>query len=462
MPRARKPKPSPESPRLPTSFDVVAMRAPRRHHSRTTGLGSWTRDAIAAAVAAQIRGTFSSAVQLQRSLLKEPAIFAASENRLAPQRGLAREVSPPKGAVLAGTSSAILEEARRNFTSDSSVALSPGVIADDHERLVFHGFAVGQVVWAPRGDGSREDPVVTPWPLEATEWSESDRMLIATTTDGRVPIEHGDGRWVVVRKHSDTPWRRGAIVPLGTIWPDLAFGRRDRSLNAQSHGDDKWLGFLPEGVAIDSPEGAAMLDELEHLYDFQRASIFAHGAQVRRDQSTSTNWQIFKELLESDDKAAQKILLGQDGTMTNSGGSYVKAWGLFGVRNDLVEGDLSSLGAAYSTGLVRPWSIVNFGRWDRLAYQWLIPDADEDARRESLAARSDAFFRTIDAARKAGFVVDQAMADRLAEQYGLGKMTLESASASAPSDGAPAEATDASAPTVSVHRRALRAVPARV
>ena len=449
-----------------------------------------------------VEGRFREAVRLQRSILKEPAIYAASENRLAPHRGLPRDVKAPPGASLTGTAASVLEEARLNFAAPTSTALTPQGMSDDFGRLAFFGIFVDQIVWVAREDGSREDPYLIPWDLASTEWSANDRMLIAQTDQGRIPIEHGDGRWLVGQKNSESPWRRGALIALATLWPDMAHARRDRSLNAQSHGDDKWIGNLPEGVSLEDPEAQAMLDEMERLYDLQRAALFSHGATVRRDQSTSQNWQIFKELLESDDKWAQKILLGQDGTMTNTGGNYVKAWGLFGVRNDIIESDLSAVGVAYATGLVRCWSILNFGRWDRLGYAWLMPDADEDARRESMSARMDAFNRAVKEARENGFVVDQGFVESLAEAYGVkaptladktptgteifayeleggtvtinearerkglppvpwGETTLPERQAKIASEQAPAVApapTDAAPPTLAIHRRPLRGV----
>ncbi len=432
MPRAQKPRKAPESPRLPKTFDPLALtRVPRRNRSRVTGLGGWSRDQIAAAVDAQMRGAFRLAVQLQQVMLTEPAIFSASENRLAPHRGLARTIKPPKGSPsLQGSAASVLAEAIDCFTTSTSVALGTGVLSDDFERISFHGLYVDQVVWKARDDGKREDPYVIPWDLEAVEWSNNDRMLIASTELGRLPIEHGHGQWIVGTKHSDRPWRRGALVSLGTIWPDLAHGRRDRSLSQQSHGDDKWIGELPPGIALDSAEARATLDEMEELYGFQRASLFMHGTKILRNQSQSQAWQIFKESIDSDDKAAQKCLLGQDGTMTNTGGNYVKAWGMFGVRNDIIESDLSSVGAGVSTGLLRAWSLINFSRWDRLEYQWLMPDADEDARLESIAKRTDAFNRAVSEYRANVAVVDQSFVNKLAASFGVDPPTLADATPS--------------------------------
>ncbi len=213
-------------------------------------------------------------------------------------------------------------------------------------------------------------------------------------------------------------------MPLGITWSDRAFCIHYRLQNARSHGDDKWIGMLPEGVPADSPEGLAMVEQMKALYQAQRVMLRPFGSEVERSEATSQNWQIFKEIIESNNADAQRVLLGQDGTMSNSGGNYIKSWGLFGVRNDIVEASLAALSRGLTTGLLRPWSIKNFDRWDNLEYKWLIPDADDDARRESLAKRTDAFNKAVAETRANGFLMDQSAADKLAASFGVDAPTL--------------------------------------
>lgn len=421
MPRARKPKPSVESPSLPKTFSRDALAQTKAGRQLATGLGEWTEDAIVAARAAQVRGDFRNPVRLFRSLLTEPAIFSAALNRLAPHRGLPREVRSPK--PLEGSAAAILAEAQA-FTTDASVCLAPGVVFNDFERLAIHAYSVDQIHWEGREDGSRMDPFVQPWSLENVRIDPITQKPMALTTEGEIPIVHGDGRWIVSAESSAEPWRWGALVALALLWPKLSLARRDQSASAQSHGDDKWIGTLPQGIALDSEEGIALLVEMTKLYETRRAMLKPFGAEVERVEAEGTNWQIFKELLGETSRDVQRVLLGQDGTMTNSGGNYIKSWGLFGVRNDIVEADLRIIGAAYSTGLLRPWSLINFGRWDRLEYAWQMPDADADARRESIAQRRKDFNATITETRANGFLVDQAFVDALARELGIDPPTL--------------------------------------
>lgn len=451
--RVKKPKAPVESPRLPSVYDPAGLpRATVKSQARPSGLYAWDYDALRGARDQQVRGLFKRPAELARSLKTDAAIFATLLNRLAPHRGLPRQVSTAR--KLSELGRAILEECSATFAVETSTSLPLGVIADDLERLVLHGISVDQVYWVPREDGSRIDPFVESWPQEALERDATTGGLFALTELGRIKVEHGDGRWIVHSAFSDRPEQWGAIVPLALVWPDRAFTVRDRSRNSESHGDDKWLGEMPEGVPIDSPQGAALLEQMEMLYEARRAMIRPYGSKVERSEAMSQNWQIFKEIIDADSRDIQRILLGQDGTMTNTGGNYIKSWGLFGVRNDIVEGDLTTLGSSYSTGLLRPWSMVNFGRWDRLRFEWVMPDADQDARFESMSKRHDAFNKAVKEYRDNGFELDEAAIAELAASYGVKPPKL------APVSFAPSAESERAASSIVTPRAPLRAAGA--
>jgi hypothetical protein len=416
--RVKKPKAPVDSPRLPTAIAREALpRSTTKAPHRPSGLYAWDYDALRAARDMQVQGKFRRPAELARSLKTDAAIFATLLNRLAPHRGLPRQVGT--ATKLSELGRAIREEAMATFAAETSTSLPLGVIADDLERLVLHGIAVDQLYWVPREDGSRLDVFVQPWPMEALERDQVTGELVALTVDGRVRVEHGDGRWLVHSAFSDRPEQWGAVVPLALLWPDRAFTVRDRSRNSESHGDDKWLGELPEGIQLDSPQADQMLEQMEMLYEARRAMIRPYGSKIERSEAMSQNWQIFKEIIDADSRDIQRILLGQDGTMTNTGGNYIKSWGLFGVRNDIVEGDLTTLGSTYSTGLLRPWALVNFGRWDRLRFEWVMPDADEDARFESAAKRYDGFHKVVAQHRANGLELDEEALAQIAADCGV-------------------------------------------
>ena len=409
--------------RLPTTFDPLRYYEPQQ---RMVGVSTWGVASIVAARRDQMLGHFARPADLVTTLKTDPAIYSAMLNLLAPHRGLPRAVEAPPGA-----NAAVRTEAELLFARES-VALSLGTLCDGFELESWHGVAVLSIDWAPRADGTRLDPIVCPWPQEALD-TMPDGELVAILDGGeRVPVVHGDGKWIVVAEHELRPHTWGALVPLALLFADRQYGVRDRSRSAESHGDDKWIGELPPNMTTDSPQAQKLEDQLLRLYEARRALVVPNETKVNRSEATGQNWQIFKELIESCDRDAARILLGQDGSMTNSGGNYIKAWGLFGVRNDIVEAKLAAMSRAISTGLLRPWSLINFGRWDKLVFRWLIPDADEDTRRESLAKRHDDFLRIWSARKVAGFTVTQQDADELATALGIPAPRIAAAPAPAP------------------------------
>jgi hypothetical protein len=96
------------------------------------------------------------------------------------------------------------------------------------------------------------------------------------------------------------------------------------------------------------------------------------------------------------------------------------------VRNDLVEADLSTFVEAIRTGVIEPWAAINFGD-SRCAPTrvWLMPDADEDARRTSIGEHLDAFFAAIDNLKSKGFDLTPAVVSGLCKTFGVGPFTLK-------------------------------------
>jgi hypothetical protein len=429
--RVRRPGKPVESASLPDLLDVHELLDELNTHPRTLGLNSWTRENIVAARDLQARGLFKQPWQLIRSAKTDSSIYGALLNRVAPHRGVPRTIEahgkPPE---------AILIEAQNTFAVDGA-AIAPGVTADICEALAMCGVAVAVNKWSARSDGSRVDVCLETFPMENVEWSEIDCSYIAYTTNGRELITHGDGRWVVFEKNDLEPWNWGAILPLADVWSDRALTRRDRSKNSESHGDDKWIGKLPQGIPINSPQGRALLTEMKNLYNFRRAILIPYGSEVERSEAMGQNYQIFDKIIASCDKDAQRVLLGQDGTMNNAGGNYIKARELFNVRFDIVESDLGAIERGLTTGTLRPWSKHNFGRWDQLTYKYLIPDPDQDARRESIAQRHGSLNKIVKEELDLGATVDQARVNYLAAELGVKPFQIdrELKSSSSPQSG---------------------------
>jgi phage gp29-like protein len=420
-------------------FDLVRLAAEIRPQKFLSGVYAWDLDMIRTARDAQAIGNFRLSAPLATAQRCDYALFVAALNRLAPQRGLPVRIDPPNDTARALR---VADEAEALFGA-RGVGIHPDSLADINLQLADHGVAFGVNVHTPRADGSRVDIEMKAWPIQWVWWDSVRQAFRTRTESGEETITHGDGRWVVIKQHELEPWKFGATLSTATVWADHAFGVRDRAKASTAHGNAKIVGTMPPEVPMQTDDGeltrdaAAFLELLKSIASVDMpVGIKPNGAVLDYIVNNSQAWQIFKEIIESNDKAASKIYLGQDDTTTSVGGDGVKF--LFGVRNDIVEGDLRAIERGIRTGVIEVWTAINYGD-STLAPDrtYLMPDADEDARRTSLSDRTKAFFETIKAAKEAGFPITQAYVDGLAKDYGVRAPQLVIAPVAAPATAVP-------------------------
>lgn len=424
--------------RAASEFSLAALAKRKSPPKGDIGALLWSVDDIRSARSQQMVGNFRRAAMLASAMNADGAIFAARQNRLAPQQGLARAMKPRGTTPLAARIAAEAD----SLVGPQGVGVTPDTLVSINDQLAMHAVGFGACVFTPRPDGSRVDVEMVPWPIEWVSWNPQRQCFQTQTEDeGLVDIVHGDGRWVIFQNQKLRPWTWGAVVPLAMIWADRAFGTKDRSGASNSHGTPKFAGELPEKIPLQDADGnptaelAAILELLRGFaQDATPYGVKPAGTKLEMLTNSSTAWQIFDSIINSNSKDANSVLLGQDGTSAASGGNYVKAELLFGVRNDIIEADLGALERGLLTGVIEPWCAINFGT-SALAPEavWLMPDADEDARIESLGKQDTAFFAAIDAAKASGFVVDQAYVEALAKRYKIATVpTLAALKSAAP------------------------------
>jgi hypothetical protein len=401
----------------------------------------WSLDAIRAARDLQLAGKFSEPVKLAKAMRTDYALFTAYQNRLAPQRCIGVELVPPSESEQAKR---VAGEAEALF-GERGVAITTEGISSINGTLANHCIAVGAVAHTPRADGSRVDLEMRSWPLEFCEWSPNDRCLVTRVhgSNVRVPIIHGDGRWVVFQKHEEEPWtQEPCVLPGGLLWASHAFGLRDWSQGSKSHGLSRVIGEMPAGVPLQNADGqlsaeaAAFVQLLLSLYQGDLpVGVQPSGAKTQFVTNNSTAWQVWEQLILMGDKAAARIYLGTDGMLGSQGGAPgVDIATLFGVATTIVQGDLSAIERAILTGVIEPWAAINFGDSTLAPYRrYLMPDADADAERESFAKRLNAFHAAVEQLRKNGFEVAQESVNALAQKFAVPAPTLPDESKRAPS-----------------------------
>jgi hypothetical protein len=457
--------------RVSSEFDLVRLAAELRPPKSNSGTFAWDLDAIRGARDAQMLGHFFLSARLAEATRTDYAIFASFLNRLAPQRGLPVKL---KAANSTARAMRVLDEASALF-GPRGVGIHPDTLADIDGTLANHGVAFGVNTVTPREDGSRVDFELHSWPIEFVRWDPVKRaywtqtdMMSGHFEDRLSALEyicHGDGRWVVFQEHEHEPWKHGAILAIALLWADHAFGVRDRAKASTAHGNAKVVGTMPDGVPLEDADGH-LTREAEAFLELLRAvasvdtpvGIKPAGAVLDYIVNNSTAWQIFKEIVDSGERAADRVYLGHDVSAPAAGGDAVAY--LFGVRNDIVEGSLRAIERGLRTGVMEPWAAVNFGDSslapDRI---YLMPDADEDARRKSLADRTKAFYEALWSAGQNKFIVDQEYVTALAADYGVIAPKLTASSPTVPAVVPPQGQTTPPATSGASTPPLLRSVP---
>lgn len=429
-------------------------------------LTSWTLDQIFTARDSQLRGQFQLPARLAESMRTDDALAVAFENRLAPQRCIPVEMVPVKGArglSIAGEAEALFGQA--------GVGISQDTIASIHACLANHDVAFATCTATPRADGSRVDVEVHSFPIEYVRWDPFFRYFKAKVdpatimpgdmpdpgdTDAlneygpiggfEVPIVHGDGRWVVFQRFEIDPFKHAPLLSAAVVWARHAYAVRDWAKGSVAHGSAKVLGSLPAGMALQTtnpggssvltPEATALVDALQSFATSDSpVAIAPAGADVDFITNNSTAWQVWAELILNTERAAARIYLGTDGTLGSTGGGPgVDIATLFGVATTKVEGDLKCIERGILTGVIEPWCAMNFGD-STLAptRRYMVPDADADAARASIATRKTAFFADIEKARDLGFDVTQKYVDATAAAYDIPSPSLNAAAEKGPS-----------------------------
>lgn len=437
-------------------FDLARLLQVLQTPHQAPNTFSWTLEDIREARDQQALGVFRRPAQLAKALLADDALFVAKRNRLAPLTSLGVGMIPSGTSALAVRAA---DEAAALY-GPKGVALTSATIWSIHSDLVDHGIGIGVIDARPRDDGSRIDLFVRHWPIEWVQWDPRLRCLVTEVAPSdagraeslaypgsagysRIPIVHGDGRWIVISKLASEPWSssEACVIPAGMIMGARQFGLLDWGQNSRAHGSAKIWGELPEGVAlVDSDnnptvEAAAFLAVLQSVMSGSMlAGLRPAGAKTDFVANAGTAWQVFSELVGNRERAAARVYLGTDGTLGSQGGAPgVDISELFGIAATLMQGDVGAFDHGFFTGLLQPWAALNYGDSTVApSREYELPDTDAQTVRNNFAARMSAFQDAIAKMRSNGFDVTQAIVDMLAKKFLVPAPVLPESSKRAP------------------------------
>lgn len=334
------------------------------------------------------------------------AIFGSLSQRVAPPLGLQREVF--------GGDRGPARRAREGFTRVMG-KIDP-YFGDIFKAKAMMGFQVLHHTWIPSPDASTLEPQTKLWPAAFVWWNPLNNKLEAITTEGRIPIVDGDGKWTVIGT-GDQPFLNGAVRVLGEPWAAGRTGERDEAALSAYLGRMCPIGILPASIEPNTPEGDDFLESVKDLGDAQSGGIFPNGSDIKTLPNVDSNAAaLFAGFLNRRERACAIALLGTDGTMSpTTQGVYVSP--LFGhvafavVRSDTADagGGLTRFGNVYGE--------INYGLSpeDAPGYRWLLPDPTEAERLAALSKRYLDAAVIVKAERAANLDVTQ---DRITAIYG--------------------------------------------
>lgn len=377
-------------------------------------LGAWSVQRIREHRDMHQEGRIFAGHRLSRAMLRDANVVAALRQRVAPAQ--------TREPILSGGT----DRARRELGTLRRVLFPMSTLVRMWVDMAMCGLSILQNVWEPSQDGARWDVRVEPTNLDAVLYSRYDqRYYVYTRERGRIPVNHGDGKWTIVRPISIQSHEHGAVIPLAMPFMTRGQAVVDRAGASKAIGNPKLWGTLPPSVAVQSDVGKELNSTLSTLIQGLAYGVGPDGVKVDPKEFTGQGWQIFESAIKSDRSDIFLALTGQDGGASNSGGSYTKALVLENVLFALVEADTKAASDALTQGVLRPWSLVNLGSEEEApCIEWPLPDPEEDARLKALAERHKELTDTVTQYRTAGFEITQEFVDALAEKLRIGAPVL--------------------------------------
>lgn len=383
------------------------------------------------------RGVFLRSALVAELVRRDPDLYAALKQRLDGLLGLPLDVE------------AADESAEAEAEEEALEALWPTIASRAAQREMMHsaimlGFAVGQLVWQPGGDGQLL-PRLLPWPSSCVTYDEHERCWYAQTAEGRVLITPGSGAWVLYAPASvNRPWTWGAIRCTGESYLRAQNAAGDASKHAEVHGLPVWKAKLPSGSET-SPAGKRFLSSIRNMgrnavVPLPQGDTAQTSYDLELEAAQTDAYRIYEFLLRFAGGKFRLALLGQDLTSQNNlVGTNASSETGADTLATILRADAETWGECCTQQIVRPYAVYRGKPVSRVCID-AEPDEDFGAEATALKTAGEAAA----AWKAAGWNVDLAA---FAERFGVpGELAPEPETPPpalpAPTDPAPPEGDD--------------------
>ena len=256
----------------------------------------------------------------------------------------------------------------------------------------------------------RLDPAYLQYIWAENRWYYSSRA-------GRLPIEPGDGRWVLhTPGGKNNPWEAGLWRALGS-----SFIRKEHA----SYMKDNWeaklanparVGEAPLGV---SEEQSQSFFQMIASWGINTTFLMKPGYSVKLLESSGRGWESFDSTIERCDKEMIIAIAGQ--LVTTDGGAGFQNSDIHkSIRADLIKSTADLLAYTINTQVLAPWVVSTYGEGaleSSPSIEWdVTPPKDRNSEASSLQMAAQALMQLTEALAPYGMAPD---ARQFVDRFGI-------------------------------------------
>ena len=347
--------------------------------------GNWTINGIRNALAAHKVGMFAASSMLVDDTFGDDRVQATLGSRTGALFG--QRVTHRRAKVDTDG------ECRAAWRDQWRDIAAQGVLSEIKRWAIMIGFGVAEILW---------DTSVTPWRLILKPWHPQFiyyrwdiRRLVASTTDGMVVIEPGDGKWLVHAPFGMyRGWIHAAVRPIADKWIIKQLGWRDWARFNERHGLPIIKAYVP--ASGDPRQKELFVQSMSTLG--QEAvvglpqNVDETGYNLELLEARDRAWETFGKTIEACDRAIILTIKSQNLTTEVSEGSFAAARQHGGTEQVTLGFDNSTFAYDLYTQVARPFAEFNYGDRARAPFSsWdITPIEDRAAEAQSILSASTA------------------------------------------------------------------------
>lgn len=412
----------PPPPETPTRFRKGYHDYTFRSYNPIKSIGGWDKRRADVAIEQHDQGIFLESSTLVHAASRYSPVATAKMLRRAPVLFLDRKIRKgPRGLARIVGQEIEDQLADRGHGEQPSPTFPPQLWGSIEDDLAAMGFCILQHAYGPQQRDGTRLCYTRRWQSEATQFYRYRKQFVAITFDGPVDIVDGDGKWTIISK-SDEPFFDGWVRAAASEYLSGAFARASMDNYIDEYGDPKWVGFSPEGVGPNSPEGKQFSEGIANMHEPGAWIELPYSSKVDVVQLDAKTSSVF---MDADRLSLRNILtaiLGSEGGIEKNTGVYTPE-SIMGVRYDVAADDIAAITRGINYGRIRTSNEINYaasieketvaGRWVDPVLEIELPDAEMDARTKAIGDRMKARAEILKANADAGIDVDQDEADRV-------------------------------------------------